>query len=232
MEPMVNTTAASPSILSIIICNLQAKKIIGIANSFIYVSNSSISTVGSVCVYTKIGLSWISAQIYNDLLDFNTTAIAQVPLTLFLAAGASVFIDNATSIISSIVAVLTKANITISNSNLNTSGKSCRTNGGNGRGAVVQYKNSFCTSGSSSCGYGSISSINCSNILLYFQFLSHSFPYMNKGSNLQGGSGGYGYVTSSATSGAGGGIIFLLAKQALILNGSQLLAEGGDAGSN
>lgn len=98
-----------------------------------------------------------------------------------------------------------------------------------GRGSIIQYQNTYCSSGSSSCGYGSISNYNlCFDIVQYFLFLSHSFPYINKGPFLSTGSGGYGYNPNLNGHGSGGGIIFILAEYDILLNGSQVLASGGD----
>jgi hypothetical protein len=68
------------------------------------------------------------------------------------------------------------------------------TNLGLGKGLSSQLAdNTNCSSGGSSVGYGSLSKPNCFTTLNYFMFLSHSFPYLNKGPFLATGSGGYGY---------------------------------------
>ena len=124
---------------------------------------------------------------------------------------------------------LTLGNITISGSILNTTARSCRTNTGFGRGATIQYQNTYCTSGSSSCGYGTLSNtVLCTNIVQYFLFLSHSFPYISKGPQLSTGSGGYGYSPTKTQNGAGGGIIFILADKTAKIDNSTIEASGGD----
>lgn len=118
-------------------------------------------------------------------------------------------------------------------STLNSSAQSCRANTGIGRGTNIQYLNTYCTSGSSSCGYGSISNASlCADIIQYFMFLSHSFPYISKGPYLSTGSGGYGYSQNGSRSGAGGGIIFILSEENISLNDSNILAAGGNVGVN
>ena len=140
----------------------------------------------------------------------------------------SIFLYN-TSVLTVSYALISKGNISLANSRLNTSGSSCRTNSGLGRGSVIQYQNTYCTSGSSSCGYGSISNYTlCFDIIQYFLFLSHSFPYISKGPFLSTGSGGFGYNMNLSGRGSGGGIIFMLAEDTIILNGCQILASGGD----
>jgi hypothetical protein len=111
---------------------------------------------------------------------------------------------------SPIVAYLAN-NIISSNSITNSSAKSCRSNAGIGRGLIVQLEDNFCTSGSSSAGYGILSADICGNVISYFMFLSHSFPYMKRGPQVQTGSGGYGYYSPYSENGAGGGVIFILA---------------------
>ena len=56
-------------------------------------------------------------------------------------------------------------------------------------------------------------------------FLSHSFPYISKGPYLSTGSGGYGY--NQGKEGAGGGIIFIFAKDNLLMADSNAEASGG-----
>jgi hypothetical protein len=71
----------------------------------------------------------------------------------------------------------------------------------------------------------------CSGIIQYFLFLSHSFPYINKGPYLSTGSGGYGYNPEMNGRGAGGGIIFMLSKNYLLLSNSSAEADGGNVES-
>ena len=63
-------------------------------------------------------------------------------------------------------------------------------------------------------------------------FLSHSLPYISKGPYLSTGSGGYGYISSAdqEMSGAGGGVIFMLAERIISFNTSKILADGGNVG--
>jgi len=63
-------------------------------------------------------------------------------------------------------------------------------------------------------------------------FLSHSLPYINKGPYLSTGSGGYGYGGNDPRSGAGGGIIFILAYKELMIVSSNLSASGGSVGTD
>jgi hypothetical protein len=124
-----------------------------------------------------------------------------------------------TEVLSVSVATISLGNVSIIDSLANTSARSCRSNTGIGRGTNIQYQNTYCTSGSSSCGYGSISNaLLCSDIVEYFMFLSHSLPYISKGPFLSTGSGGYGYsATGDEMSGAGGGIVFILAEETFIV---------------
>ena len=104
------------------------------------------------------------------------------------------------------------SNVTnVTSSIVNTTASSCPTNLGLGKGLEAQISNKeYCSSGGSSAGYGTLSNAtNCSGVLQYFMFLSHSFPYLNKGPFLSTGSGGYGYREGLGKGGAGGGIIFL-----------------------
>lgn len=107
--------------------------------------------------------------------------------------------------------MIAKANISVVESNINATAQSCNANTGLGRGAIVQYSNEYCTSGSSSCGFGVISNNTlCQGVISYFLFLSHSFPYISKGPSLSTGSGGYGYNLQRNGHGAGGGIIYMI----------------------
>ena len=149
-------------------------------------------------------------------------AVSRLNFSLFLFAFNHLSIKNTSVVAVSIMAVSMR-NIKISSSNLNATAQSCKTNSGIGRGTTIQYQNSYCTSGSSSCGYGTLSNPTvCSNIVQYFLFLSHSFPYMSKGAKLSTGSGGYGYSPMKTNNGAGGGIIFILAYQKAVIDDSQI----------
>ena len=113
-------------------------------------------------------------------------------LSIFLMATKNFIMNNSTMISLSINII--SNNVDLSESHLNTTGQACRTNSGRGRGAIIQFQNAYCTSGSSSSGFGLISDTTlCFDIIQYFLFLSHSFPYMSKGPELNTGSGGYGY---------------------------------------
>lgn len=90
----------------------------------------------------------------------------------------------------------------------------------------------YCSSGGSSAGYGSLSNSNCSAVLQYFMFLSHSFPYLNKGPYLCTGSGGYGYREGLGSQGAGGGIIFMMSSQEFYTLASHFYADGGYVDGN
>lgn len=121
------------------------------------------------------------------------------------------------------IAINAENAINLNQSIINATAQSCRTNTGLGRGAVIQYSNTYCTSGSSSCGFGEVSNANlCSDIIQYFLFLSHSFPYISKGPYLFTGSGGYGYNYQEDNRGAGGGIIFIYAKTEMVVSWSQV----------
>ena len=142
--------------------------------------------------------------------DMNATAIATLDFSLFvynsdLLAFDSSFVNTVSTYL------MSDGDMIMDNTKINTSARACLTNTGIGRGTTIQYQNTYCTSGSSSCGYGTLSDSElCSDIVQYFTFLSHSFPYMNKGPYLSTGSGGYGY--NLGESGAGGGIIFIMIK--------------------
>lgn len=124
--------------------------------------------------------------------------------------------------------MIAEANISVILSNINATAQSCTTNTGLGRGAIVQYANTYCTSGSSSCGFGVISNSSlCSGVVQYFLFLSHSFPYINKGPYLSTGSGGYGYNLNQNGNGAGGGIIYMICKEQMLIESSIIEASGG-----
>ncbi len=129
------------------------------------------------------------------------------------------------------IAVVSLGSISLNDSTLNSSARSCKTNTGRGRGTTIQYQNMYCTSGSSSCGYGSISNYGvCEDIVKYFMFLSHSMPYISKGPYLSTGSGGYGFTPPDSLGGAGGGIVFIFAEENASMNTSNILAEGGSVG--
>lgn len=163
----------------------------------------------------------------------NITALSTLNSSIFLIANDSIILEQAelTGVSFAMIAV---NNISVIESVLNTTGQSCKTNAGLGRGAIIQYNNSYCTSGSSSCGFGVISNVTlCGDIIQYFLFLSHSFPYINKGPYLSTGSGGFGYNPELNNGrGAGGGIIFMLSKNYLLLESSQILASGGNVEMN
>ena len=163
----------------------------------------------------------------------NITALSTLNFSVFLVANDTISFQQA-SITGVSFGIIAINNMSVSESVLNTTGQSCKTNAGLGRGAIIQYNNSFCTSGSSSCGFGVISNVSlCGDIIQYFLFLSHSFPYISKGPYLSTGSGGYGYNPAiSNQRGAGGGIIFLLSRKYLLLESSQVLASGGNVEIN
>lgn len=123
----------------------------------------------------------------------NITALSTLNFSIFLVANDSIVFQQS-QVTGVSFGFIAKNNISVVESVLNTTGQSCKTNAGLGRGAIIQYNNSYCTSGSSSCGFGVISNVTlCADIIQYFLFLSHSFPYINKGPYLSTGSGGYGY---------------------------------------
>ena len=90
----------------------------------------------------------------------------------------------------------------------------------------------YCSGGGSSAGYGILSDINCGNVMQYFMFLSHSFPYISKGPYLATGSVGYGYMENIGNLGAGGGIIALFCSNWTQTYNSSFLASGGLIGGN
>lgn len=63
-------------------------------------------------------------------------------------------------------------------------------------------------------------------------FLSHSFPYLNKGPFLSTGSGGYGYREGLGNQGAGGGIIFMFSNTEFFAYKSKFMADGGAVSGN
>ncbi len=142
--------------------------------------------------------------------------------SVFLFASNNIQIIDS-QLISVAFALISLNNIALQASSLNATAQSCRTNTGIGRGANIQYLNTYCTSGSSSCGYGVISNQDlCYDIVQYFLFLSHSYPYISKGPYLATGSGGYGYSPMNSLNGGGGGIIFMLAEQTTSFTSSKV----------
>lgn len=123
---------------------------------------------------------------------------------------------DSSTIEGSTVAMISQQNISFINSFINTTARACRTNMGSGHGLIIQVQQDFCSSGSAGAGYGLTSNFAddpCYEILEYFMFLTHSFPYMNKGPTLSTGSGGYGYnYFQNSLKGAGGGIVYVFAK--------------------
>lgn len=171
---------------------------------------STIDTSFNLCLYSSINVNEFSNTVNEFIEDMNGQGMAQLNFSVFLYA--SNIIDLQGTVITAVSqALLCSGSMQFNDSSLNTSAQSCRTNAGIGRGTTIQYLNTYCTSGSSSCGYGSISNASlCADIVQYFMFLSHSFPYISKGPYLSTGSGGYGYSLNGSRAGAGGGIVFIL----------------------
>lgn len=118
--------------------------------------------------------------------------ILNSPITMVLYAE-NLLAVQASYIATSIIAVITNFS-RFEDSKINTTASACFTNLGLGKGLEAQISNKqYCSSGGSSAGYGTLSRSGCSSVLQYFMFLSHSFPYLNKGPYLCTGSGGYGY---------------------------------------
>lgn len=170
-----------------------------------------------------------SSYIQNMIQIGNLTAISNLNFSIFMVANLDIVISSS-QIEGVSFGIITFNNMSITSSNFNATALSCKTNTGLGRGAIVQFNNTYCTSGSSSCGFGVISNVTiCQNIIQYFLFLSHSFPYINKGPYLSTGSGGYGYTPDpSYKGGAGGGIIFIYAENNLLIQTTNIEANGGD----
>lgn len=100
---------------------------------------------------------------------------------------------------------------------------------------IVQTQTEFCSSGSASAGYGLNSMMNekCGELLEYFMFLTHSLPYMKIGPTLSTGSGGYGYQNfRNSETGAGGGVVYIFAKNQIYLYDANITASGGNVGEN
>jgi hypothetical protein len=156
------------------------------------------------------------------------SALAKLNFSTLLSATENIQFEN--SSISSVSTIVLASNgIALNQSLINSTARSCKTNFGPGRGAVVQFNNSYCTSGSSSCGFGVLSNFTlCENTVQYFLFLSHSFPYISKGPYLSTGSGGYGYNLNQDGRGAGGGIVFIYAGLNIVLEESIIEARGGN----
>ena len=216
------------TLLQISAADIKCLKMTVIGMRTIIISSSLIETVFSLCLYSSINVKEMSTNTTEFIYTNDVTSVNQLDFAVFLLA--SELADLQDSVVRSVsIAVIVIGNINMSNSTLNASGQSCKSNNGIGRGTTIQYQNTYCTSGSSSCGYGSLSNPDlCSDIVQYFMFLSHSFPYINKGPYLSTGSGGYGYTSANSQSGAGGGIVFILADQNYTLNASNLLAAGGN----
>ena len=209
-----NTTTTVPRSyvagVQITLANVTANKITIIGIKSINYQSSSLETTFKLCLYKKINVSHLSKNVSASIDQMDVKAIAQLDFGKFVYASDSInMVDTSIQTVSLFVTSL--GNMSKIRSVTNASARSCRTNTGIGRGTTIQYLNNYCTSGSSSCGYGTVSNTkHCIDIVQYFMFLSHSFPYISKGPYLSTGSGGYGY--NLGKNGAGGGIIFLLAQ--------------------
>lgn len=200
----------------------------GIQN--ITVVDSSIQTSYSLCLYGSIDVSGLSKNVsaMMDLMDYEGVGSLQFGVFLY-ASNTVAFLNSIVDTVS--IFVVSLGDLTMVRSDINTTGRSCGTNTGIGRGTTIQYQNTYCTSGSSSCGFGSISnSVLCADIVQYFMFLSHSFPYISKGPYLSTGSGGYGYAPADPRSGAGGGLVFILVEDTLEMEEVHIEASGGSVG--
>jgi hypothetical protein len=184
-----------------------------------------------LCLYTSINVTGWSSNVTDMMGRMDYGSIGNMNFAIFF------FVSNSLDLIGSqmlsvSVAAISLGNVSVIDSLVNTSARSCPANSGRGRGTNIQYQNTYCTSGSSSCGYGAISNAAlCSNVVEYFMFLSHSLPYISKGPFLSTGSGGYGYSSDKdAMRGAGGGIVFILADDTLAVDTSYMEAAGGSVG--
>ena len=189
---------------------IQCSKLVLMGIQSITITNSSIVSTFPLCLYDSIDVGALNKNVtyMMDLMDYE--AIGELNFGVFFYASNEInleytLIDTVTTFVVSL------GDFIMTRSDINSTGRSCGTNTGIGRGTNIQYQNNYCTSGSSSCGFGSISNATlCADIVQYFMFLSHSFPYISKGPYLSTGSGGYGYAPLDPRSGAGGGIIFIL----------------------
>jgi hypothetical protein len=190
---------------------LSAYKLIVLGFENITILESNIELTFPLCLYQSMNVNFLSKKITEYLYNMDVKGVNKLNFSLFLFSFNHLDILD-TSVVGVSMLAVSMRNIKILRSNLNATAQSCKTNSGIGRGTTIQYQSSYCTSGSSSCGYGTLSNPTaCSNIVQYFLFLSHSFPYMSKGAKLSTGSGGYGYSPMKTNNGAGGGIIFVLA---------------------
>ena len=165
-------------------------------------------------------------------MEFNVEFLSSITVSESNASFTILSLNNSitnSNIFAASFVVLGVGSNSIISSNLNASALGCRANTGPGRGAIIQYQTTHCTSGASSCGSGVLSnSEECKSIIQYFLFLNHAFPYLNKGAHVQTGSGGYGYNLENNGHGSGGGIILAYAGEAINLTDSNLIVSGGD----
>jgi hypothetical protein len=200
--------------------NIVAVKIIMVGLDVLSIYDSELLTTWKMCLYESINIVSVSSNIQTMIDAGNMSALGNLNVSLFLIANKSISLQESTLTAVSL-GIIAYDSISLNLSDLNATAQSCRTNTGLGRGAIIQYNNTNCTSGSSSCGFGLMSnSALCSDVVQYFLFLSHSFPYISKGPYLSTGSGGYGYNYKQNGRGAGGGIIFLYSKNDIIISSS------------
>ncbi len=86
-----------------------------------------------------------------------------MPVSLMIAAVTD-FTLISSQINSPLIAYLAN-NFFSQDSVTNSSAKSCRSNAGIGRGLIVQLEQNYCSSGSSSAGYGTLSLDLCGNVI-------------------------------------------------------------------
>jgi hypothetical protein len=135
--------------------NVLAEKIIIVGSSALSIQNSNFVTTWELCLYKSIDIISVSSNITDMLVTGDTDALSILNVSLFLDANNTLSISS--SNLTTVSLVVIANDIAVNSSNLNTTAQSCRANTGLGRGSIIQYNGTYCTSGSSSCGFGELS---------------------------------------------------------------------------
>jgi hypothetical protein len=135
---------------------LDAEKVVVIGMRKIVINETIITTDFDLCLYSNINVNTLSNNITTLINAMDVHGISQLDFAVFLFASDSIEIYNS-QLTAVTFALISLNDIELQQANLNASAQSCRTNSGIGRGTTIQYQNTYCTSGSSSCGYGSMS---------------------------------------------------------------------------
>ena len=132
-----------------------AEKIIIVGSSELTIKNSTLLTAWNLCLYESIDIISVSSNISNILATGDVDSLSVLNVSLFLDANNTLSISF--SNITTVSLVIIANDIAFDDSNLNATAQSCRANTGLGRGSIIQYNGTYCTSGSSSCGFGEMS---------------------------------------------------------------------------